>query len=70
MARMLHKPTDRDMWITPPSIVNAFFYPSMNSITFPAGILQPPFFQSNRLQALNYGGIGMVIGHEMTHGLD
>ncbi|CAG0924826.1 unnamed protein product [Notodromas monacha] len=70
MAKTLHVPTNRDLWITQPSIVNAFFYPSMNSITFPAGILQPPFFQSNSLQSLNYGGIGVVIGHEMTHGFD
>ncbi|CAG0879907.1 unnamed protein product [Cyprideis torosa] len=70
MMKTLYKPTDRDTWITDPTIVNAFYYPSMNSITFPAGILQSPFFESGTLAALNYGGIGMVIGHEITHGFD
>ncbi|XP_065560462.1 neprilysin-like isoform X2 [Artemia franciscana] len=68
--RMLSKPTDRDRWITPPSIVNAFYSPEYNSISFPAGILQPPFFGTGRLRTLNYGAIGVVVGHEITHGFD
>jgi putative endopeptidase len=64
------KPTDRTEWgITPPT-VNAYYNPTMNEIVFPAGILQPPFFDPNADEALNYGGIGAVIGHEMTHGFD
>ncbi|CAG0895500.1 unnamed protein product [Darwinula stevensoni] len=66
----LNKPVDRDAWITHPTVVNAYYYPLMNSITFPAGILQSPFYQKGRLAAMNYGGIGMVIGHEITHGFD
>nr|XP_045607811.1 neprilysin-1-like [Procambarus clarkii] len=64
------EPTQRDKWLSPPTIVNAFYLPEFNSITFPAGILQPPFYRANSLQALNYGGIGQVIGHEITHGFD
>merc|ERR1711962_902947 len=63
-------PTDRTQWWGPPTIVNAWYMPEFNSITFPAGILQPPFYRANSLQALNYGGIGHVIGHEITHGFD
>ncbi|XP_063881481.1 neprilysin-1-like isoform X2 [Scylla paramamosain] len=64
------KPSKRDRWFSPPTIVNAYYMPEYNSITFPAGILQPPFYRSNSLMALNYGGIGQVIGHEITHGFD
>jgi predicted metalloendopeptidase len=64
------KPVDRAEWgITPPT-VNAYYNPSMNEIVFAAGILQPPFFDAKADDAVNYGGIGCVIGHEMTHGFD
>ena len=64
------KPVDRTEWGMTPPTVNAYYNPSMNEIVFPAGILQPPFYDANRDDAMNYGGIGMVIGHEMTHGFD
>jgi putative endopeptidase len=64
------KPVDRtEFGMTPPT-VNAYYNPSMNEIVFPAGILQPPFYDPNRDDAMNYGGVGVVIGHEMTHGFD
>ena len=64
------KPVDRTDWgITPPT-VNAYYNPTMNEIVFPAGILQPPFFYFDADDAVNYGAIGAVIGHEMTHGFD
>ena len=64
------KPVDRtEWWMTPPT-VNAYYSPSRNEIVFPAGILQPPFFDPNADPAVNYGAIGAVIGHEMTHGFD
>ncbi|CAG0895497.1 unnamed protein product [Darwinula stevensoni] len=69
-AAGVNKPVDRDAWITHPTVVNAFYYSPLNSITIPAGILQSPFYQKGRLAAMNYGGIGMVIGHEITHGFD
>jgi putative endopeptidase len=64
------KPVDRSEWDMPPPTVNAYYDPSMNEIVFPAGILQPPFFDPKADDALNYGGIGAAIGHEMTHGFD
>ncbi|MBI1807931.1 MAG: M13 family metallopeptidase, partial [Ignavibacteria bacterium] len=64
------KPVDRTEWGMTPPTVNAYYNPSMNEIVFPAGILQPPFFDANADDAVNYGGIGAVIGHEMTHGFD
>ena len=66
----LYKKVDRTEWHMNPQMVNAYYSPSSNEIVFPAGILQPPFFSENYDTALNFGGIGMVIGHEMTHGFD
>ena len=64
------KPVDRSEWGMTPPTVNAYYNPLWNEIVFPAGILQMPFYSPNRDDASNYGGIGMVIGHEMTHGFD
>jgi putative endopeptidase len=66
----LGKPVDEKEWGMTPPTVNAYYSPSMNDINFPAGILQPPFFDPNIDPAVNFGGIGVVIGHEMTHGFD
>ena len=66
----LGKPVDRTEWYTTPPTVTAYNNPSQNEIVFPAGILQPPYFDVYADDALNYGGIGMVIGHEMTHSFD
>ncbi|HSI91829.1 MAG TPA: M13 family metallopeptidase, partial [Adhaeribacter sp.] len=70
MAGKLGKPIDRHEWHMSPPTVNAYYNPSMNEIVFPAGILQPPFFDPNADDAVNYGGMGAVIGHELTHGFD
>ncbi len=64
------KPVDRGEWQMTPPTINAYYNPPFNEIVFPAGILQFPFFDANADDAVNYGGIGMVIGHEMTHGFD
>jgi endothelin-converting enzyme/putative endopeptidase len=64
------KPTDKTEWTMTTPTVNAFYSPQNNSINFPAGILQTPFFDAKRDMAVNYGGVGAVIGHEMTHGFD
>lgn len=66
----LGKPVDRERWLMNPQDVNAYYLPTTNEICFPAGILQPPFFNVNADDAVNYGAIGVVIGHEMTHGFD
>lgn len=66
----IDKPTDRKDWNMTPPTVNAYYRPTMNDINFPAGILQPPFYSMNMDDAVNYGGIGVVIGHELTHGFD
>ena len=68
--KKIGKPVDRTDWGMTPPTVNAYYNPNMNEIVFPAGILQPPFFYANADDAINYGGIGAVIGHEMTHGFD
>ena len=66
----LGKPIDRDEWHMTPQTVNAYYSPTMNEVVFPAAILQPPFFNMEADDAANYGGIGAVIGHELTHGFD
>lgn len=66
----LGKPVDHDEWFMPPQMVNAYYHPLLNEIVFPAAILQPPFFSLYEDDAINYGAIGVVIGHEMTHGFD
>ena len=66
----LGQPPDPDEWIMSPPTVNAYFNPLMNEIVFPAGIMQPPFFDGQMDDAVNYGAMGAVIGHEMTHGYD
>ncbi len=66
----IEKPTDRKDWGMTPPTVNAYYRPPMNDINFPAGILQPPFYSNRMDDAVNYGGIGVVIGHELTHGFD
>jgi putative endopeptidase len=64
------KPVDPTEWGMTPPTVNAYYQPSQNNINFPAGILQPPFYDVTKDAAVNFGGIGVVIGHEMTHGFD
>ena len=66
----LGKPVDREEWFMTPQTVNAYYNPTTNEICFPAGILQPPFYNSDADDAVNYGAIGVVISHEMTHGFD
>jgi len=66
----LHKPVDKDEWLMTPQTVNAYNNPQFNEVVFPAAILQPPFFNPAADPAVNYGAIGAVIGHEMTHGFD
>jgi len=66
----LNQPVDKDKWGMPAHMVNAYYHPLLNEIAFPAGIMQAPFFDENAEDAVNYGRIGMVIGHEFTHGFD
>lgn len=66
----LGKPVDKDEWFMTPQTVNAYYSPTFNEIVFPAGILQPPFYDFNADAAVNFGGIGAVIGHEISHGFD
>jgi len=70
MINKANKPVDKDEWQMTPQTVNAYYNPTTNEICFPAGILQYPFFDMNADDAFNYGAIGVVIGHEMTHGFD
>jgi len=64
------KPVDRSEWTMTPPTINAYYDPQLNTINFPAGILQPPYFEKTMDDSVNYGAIGMVIGHELTHGFD
>jgi putative endopeptidase len=64
------KPVDRSEWTMTPPTINAYYDPQLNTINFPAGILQPPFFEKSMDDSVNFGAIGMVIGHELTHGFD
>ena len=66
----LGEPVDKGEWAMPAHVVNAYYHPLLNEIVFPAGILQPPFFYADADDAVNYGAIGAVIGHEITHGFD
>ncbi len=70
IEKKLNKPVDNTIWYMTPQTVNAYYNPTTNEICFPAGILQPPFFDMHADDAFNYGAIGVVIGHEMTHGFD
>ena len=70
MTNKIGKPVDKDEWLMNPQTVNAYYNPTTNEICFPAAILQYPFFDMNADEAFNYGAIGVVIGHEMTHGFD
>jgi hypothetical protein len=69
-ADRISKAVDKHEWQMPPAIVNAYYNPSVNEMVFPAGILQPPYFSADFPMAMNFGGIGMVMGHELTHGFD
>ena len=70
MLSKINKPVDKDEWLMTPQTVNAYYNPTTNEICFPAAILQPPFFNMEADEAANYGAIGVVIGHELTHGFD
>src|SRR5262249_2466041 len=68
--KKIGKPLDRGLWVMTPPTVNAYYSSSLNEIVFPAGILQPPFFNKQATDAVNFGGMGMGVGHELTHGFD
>lgn len=70
LKRKVNKPVDKTEWLMTPQTINAYYMPTTNEICFPAAILQPPFFDPNADDAMNYGAIGGVIGHEMSHGFD
>jgi putative endopeptidase len=69
-VKEMNQPTNRDKWFMTPQTVNAYYHPSLNEIVFPAAILQHPFFNRDADDAVNYGAMGAVVGHEMTHGFD
>ena len=69
-TQKIGKPVDKQEWGMTPPTVNAYYNPSQNNINFPAGILQPPFYDNRKDDAVNFGGAGSVIGHELTHGFD
>jgi putative endopeptidase len=66
----MNAPTDRVKWEMTPQTINAYYHPSLNEVVFPAAILQPPFFNMEADDAVNYGSMGAIVGHEMTHGFD
>uniref|UniRef100_A0A7S1B631 Peptidase M13 C-terminal domain-containing protein n=1 Tax=Corethron hystrix TaxID=216773 RepID=A0A7S1B631_9STRA len=68
--REMNAPTDRNKWFMTPQTINAYYHPSLNEVVFPAAILQPPFFTKDADPAVNFGAMGAVVGHEMTHGFD
>ena len=68
--KKIGKPVDRSLWEMTPPTVNAYYQPLLNEIVFPAGILQPPFYSKDSTDAVNFGAMGMVVGHELTHGFD
>ena len=70
LNKKVGKMVDKQEWLMSPQTINAYYNPTTNEICFPAGILQPPFFDPEADDAVNYGAIGAVIGHEMTHGFD
>lgn len=70
VIKKLNEPVDRTEWGMSPQTINAYYNPSMNEIVFPAGIMQPPFFNAEADDAINYGSMGAIIGHELTHGFD
>jgi len=69
-VKEMNAPTDKDKWFMTPQTINAYYHPSLNEIVFPAAILQAPFFDPDADDAINYGAMGAVVGHEMTHGFD
>ena len=68
--KKLYKPVEKNKWGMTPTTINAYYTPLKNQIVFPAGILQSPFFSLNRPQSLNYGAMGVVMGHELSHAFD
>ena len=70
MLAYMNAPTDRSRWYMTPQTINAYYHPSLNEIVFPAAILAPPFFSADADDAVNFGAMGAVVGHEMTHGFD
>lgn len=69
-VKKIHKEVDKTTWLLPPQALNAYYLPNKNQMVFPAGILQPTLFDPEFPQSLNYGGIGAIVGHELTHGYD